>query len=133
MGLCIAESLLACGEFNPLDLRLRFAQWWSTGYCNAFGFDEHKRSSVGLGGNISASFTEFRKFQTEYTKAGDSKTSGNGSVMRLAPIPIFYHNNIDEAMEFAAKSSKTTHQGSQECFLTLQEMKQLNVVDFLHL
>jgi len=55
--------------------------------------------------------------ETEYTKAGDKYTSGNGSVMRLSSIPVFYHENIEEAMDFAYKHSKTTHQGDEaaEC------------------
>jgi ADP-ribosyl-[dinitrogen reductase] hydrolase len=28
------------------------------------------------------------------TNAGDEYTSGNGSIMRLAPIPIFYHDDL---------------------------------------
>ncbi len=39
--------------------------------------------------------------------------SGNGSIMRLAPIPIFYGdlfpNRIQELSEHAANSSRTTH------------------------
>jgi len=113
MALCVADQLLVDGEFNPRNLRLRFLCWWSYGYNTAF----KDRSSVGLGGNISQSFNEFMEERTEYTTAGDLKTSGNGSVMRLSPIPIFYHDNIQEAMDYAYKHSKTTHQGEEaaEC------------------
>jgi len=37
--------------------------------------------------------------------------AGNGSVMRLAPVPIFYHKDIDLAMRVSAESSYTTHVG----------------------
>lgn len=31
--------------------------------------------------------------------------------MRLAPVPIFYHNDIESARKFAYLSSLTTHPG----------------------
>ena len=34
--------------------------------------------------------------------------------MRLAPIPIFYHDKYDDCIKYAGESSRTTH-GSAEC------------------
>jgi len=34
---------------------------------------------------------------------------GNGSAMRIAPIGLFYYNNLDELREVAYKSSQITH------------------------
>jgi len=116
MGFCLAESLLACPEFDPIDLRIRFLNWWEFGYRNAFGYDSFN-TSVGLGGSIGQSFVEFQRAGTPYTKAGDLYTSGNGSIMRLAPVPIFFHSELEKAMDIASKQSKTTHQGDEaaEC------------------
>jgi len=115
MAQCIADSLLEKGKFDPIDLRTRFMCWWCLGYCNAFGFSNAPRGSVGLGGNISQSFSEFIKNPTiEYTKVGDEKTSGNGSVMRNSPIPVRYYKcGLETAMDIAYKQSKTTHQGDE--------------------
>ena len=115
MGLCLAESLLCFPDFNPIDLRIRFLNWWDFGYRNAFA--KTPRSSVGLGGCISMSFTEFMENCSEYTTSGDENTSGNGSIMRLAAVPIFYHDDLDKALDIAFKQSKTTHQGTEaaEC------------------
>ena len=119
MGLCLADSLLECRGFNPIDLRIRFLNWWEYGYRNAFGNENTLKRSVGLGGNIGSSFTEFKmsEYKTEYTIAGDKTVSGNGSVMRLAAVPVCYHNDIQKGMEIAGKQSKTTHQGDEaaEC------------------
>eukprot|EP01127_Copromyxa_protea_P010848 TRINITY_DN2686_c0_g1_i2.p1 TRINITY_DN2686_c0_g1~~TRINITY_DN2686_c0_g1_i2.p1 ORF type:complete len:369 (-),score=54.14 TRINITY_DN2686_c0_g1_i2:39-1145(-) len=119
MALCLAESLIANNGFNPIDLRLRFYNWWQLGYCNAFGYDTRRKfkESVGLGGNISMSMNEFQNEQKEYTETGDLNTSGNGSIMRNAPIPMFFWNSPLLAMEFAYKQSKTTHKGEEaaEC------------------
>lgn len=119
MALCLADSLLENDGFHPQDLRLRFLCWWKYGYNNAFALDEKRdrKSSVGLGGNIGASFEEFQVNGGEYTKAGNRSTSGNGSIMRNGAVPIFYHRDIKLAEEVAYKQSKTTHQGdeSAEC------------------
>lgn len=50
--------------------------WWYFGFCNAFehDVDRAQRSSVGLGGNIGTSFSEFIQNRTEYTIAGDKNT-----------------------------------------------------------
>jgi ADP-ribosyl-[dinitrogen reductase] hydrolase len=119
MGLCLADSLIYCKEFNPTDFMLRNVGWWYLGYNNAFKYDKQNshRRSVGLGGNISESLYEFIKYGHPYTKAGDLNTSGNGSIMRNAPIPVMFCQNMDNALKFAYLQSKTTHQGtiSAEC------------------
>lgn len=119
MALCLADSLLKQKGFNPRDLRQRFMCWWIFGYNNAFGADEMRKSlgSVGLGGNISKSLAEFQSSDSEYTTAGNLHTSGNGSIMRLAPVPIFYCHNPAQALQVAWSQSKTTHQGTEaaEC------------------
>ncbi len=119
MALCLADSLLVRGGLDARDLRLRFLNWWYFGYCNAFGFDAGRRgkSSVGLGGNISQSFEEFVRHKTEFTTAGDLHTSGNGSLMRNAPVALLYRADRALAEAMSYKQSKTTHQGEEaaEC------------------
>jgi len=41
-------------------------------------------------------------------------TAGNGSLMRLAPVPLFFATDPRRAMDMAAESSRTTH-GAQTC------------------
>eukprot|EP00808_Paulinella_micropora_P025197 g56813.t1 len=123
MALCLADSLLERKAFDPLDLRLRFHNWWAFGYNNAFGSDHDRpnKSSVGLGGNISQSMNEFVFRQLPFTKAGDRRTSGNGSLMRAAAIPIFYSSQPEACIRYAYAQSKTTHQGDEaaECAMLL--------------
>ena len=118
MGLCLADSLLMNkGELKPHDLMRRFLCWWYGGYNNAFRNNSTPRHSVGLGGNISQSFSRYKEYQEEETKAGDKNTSGNGSIMRNAAIPICFHYDINKACEKARKQSLVTHQGveAKEC------------------
>ena len=118
MGLCLADSLIMNkGELNQHDLMHRFISWWKGGYNNAFRNEHIPRHSVGLGGNISLSFKEYMKNPQPETKAGDKNTSGNGSIMRNAAIPICFSYNIELARDMARKQSLVTHQGleAKEC------------------
>jgi len=127
MGLCILDSLLMANENSSgfkvdcLDMMLRFVAWWCLGYNNAFGYDTETRKvqkhSVGLGGNISQSLRKFIEHGEGSTSAGDVETSGNGSVMRLAPISILFWDDIDAACRYARITSLTTHRGKEasEC------------------
>ena len=120
MALCLADSLLAhAGAFHPRDLRLRFALWHGLGYCNAFGRDEARRArwghlgSVGCGGIVGEAHEEFKRAPADYTHTGNLRSSGNGTIMRLAPVPILCRGDADAAMELAWCQSKTTHQGDE--------------------
>lgn len=47
----------------------------------------------------------------DYCEQGDRFNNGNGSLMRLAPIPIVFRKNIEQALYLSACSSLTTHNG----------------------
>jgi len=118
MGLCMADSLILQRGYDGSDIRARFWCWWNRGYNNAFRLDRSRmqRNSVGLGGNISKSLRAMSKL-----KAGEKpppffkakgEDAGNGSLMRFAPIAIFFHAaTLQELYEFSRQSSYTTHPG----------------------
>jgi len=117
MGLCIADSLLWNRGLDVFDMKVRFLNWWEYGYNNAFRLGPTPQHSIGLGGNISMSFTEFKQTGEVFTKQGDKETSGNGSLMRNAAPAAFYWDNLDLAMDCARQQSYLTHQGTEaaEC------------------
>ena len=120
MGLCLADSLLARGRLDPLDVALRFCAWWYGGYNNSFRFDTARpdRTSIGLGGMIGASLSAFLKDGRAVTSSGNRESSGNGSIMRLAPVPVFYSSLSPSAAAAAARAqSLVTHAGDEarEC------------------
>lgn len=119
MGLCLTDSLLVKKCFDPFDCMLRYLAWWNCGYNNAFRYDytDKFKHSVGLGGNISGSLKNFISKGTNYTTWGNAETSGNGSIMRNAPIPIAYHDKPERAVKIAHYQSRCTHQGHEasEC------------------
>lgn len=83
-----------------------FHMWLEHGHCNG-----GRPYSIGLGGNISISMGQFAKHREEYTAEGDKFNNGNGSLMRLAPIPLCYVNDQNKGMDIAGKQSRTTHNG----------------------
>ena len=118
MGLCLADSLIVKnGEYDAHDLMHRFLCWWYGGYNNAFRFDNSRNHSCGLGGMISESFEYYINSPKEQTEAGDKNSSGIGSIMRNAAVPICFHNDLNKAMKIAELQSYTTHHGDEaaEC------------------
>merc|ERR1719162_2689928 len=117
MALCITDSLICCGNYDGIDLRQRFHLWNRYGYSNAFGRDSsrHSRGSVGLGGNISMSMDEWQQQdeRTPGTREGNKFTSGNGSIMRNGPVPVWFRDDVNAAMAAAYQQSKTTHHGDE--------------------
>ena len=143
MGLCLADSLLENnGNFNGHDFMLRLLSWWYFGYNNTFRFDNNRyiKNSFGLGGNVAGSFkrylTELGK--NEFTTYGDENTSGNGSIIRNAPIPICFYKNLNLALDIAEKQSRVTHKGNEAAgccqlmtFITIKILEGENLKDIL--
>ena len=115
MALCFADSLISKGRFDALDCKLRYALWWETGYNNAFGRDRGRavRSSVGLGESIGRALDEYAKEGWAYTRRGTRRCSGNGSLMRNAPVPLFFHADERLALLASQLQSFTTHRGDE--------------------
>jgi len=127
MALCLADSLIACRRLDGADVRVRFWSWQAEGLNNTFRFDTERRSrqSIGLGYNISKSLFALKPGEAvdpAYISPGSSD-SGNGGLMRLAPVSIFHAepSRLEAALDDAGRSSLTTHPGAfaTECALLL--------------
>lgn len=113
MALCLAESLLYCGEFNPVDQMNRYCNWAEHGYMSSNG------KCFDIGGTVSQALYRYRGNGDPYAGSPDPQSAGNGCIMRLAPIPMFYFHNLDDVIKFAGMSSRTTH-GAHECISSSQ-------------
>jgi ADP-ribosyl-[dinitrogen reductase] hydrolase len=103
MALCLAESLVERREFDPADQMQRYLRWRTEGYLSSNG------RCVDCGNTVSAALDRFRTTGDPMAGSKDPDTAGNGSLMRLAPVPLFFSRNPDRAVELAGESSKTTH------------------------
>ena len=104
LALCLAESLVTCGEHNPRNQRKKYRDWLVEGYMTATGV------AYGSGRTMRTAVEAFDKEPFAYfTGEIEGGKIGNGSVMRLAPIPMFYVNDKRMAVEIAIDSSRVTH------------------------
>ena len=108
MALCLAASLVERGAFEPVDQMDRYVRWWKKGYYSSTGhcFD--------IGGTTLKALVAFMRSGEPYSGLTDPQSSGNGCIMRIAPIPIAYHWDEKIAIHYGGESSRTTH-GSIEC------------------
>ncbi|MDO6766114.1 ADP-ribosylglycohydrolase family protein [Agarivorans sp. 1_MG-2023] len=108
MALCLANSLLQQNCFDPIDQMNRYCEWYKNGYMSSNGvcFD--------IGITVSMALRKYIETKNPFSGSTDEYASGNGSIMRLAPIPIYYHDNYEQCIQYAGESSRTTH-GSAEC------------------
>ena len=103
MALCLAESLTEKGGFNPSDQLTRYVKWYREGYLSSTG------SCFDIGQTIYRALLSYRKTGKPYWETTNPQTAGNGSIMRLAPIPMYYHDDARKAVEMSGQSSRTTH------------------------
>lgn len=103
MALCLAESLIECRGFDPRDQMERYVRWWKEGRLSSTG------SCFDIGNTTRAALAAFLKTGNPFCGRSDSYSAGNGSLMRLAPVPMFYADDPIEAVEKSGESSRTTH------------------------
>ncbi len=103
MALCLADSLVTLGGFDPVDQLTRYVRWLDDGYLSATGV------CYGIGGTTKRSLKRFKETRAPYCGPTEPETAGNGSIMRLAPVPLAYSSRPEEAVARAAMSSLTTH------------------------
>jgi ADP-ribosylglycohydrolase len=103
MALCLAESLIECKGFDPQDQMRRYLKWYREGYLSSNGrcFD--------IGNTVRQALTRFERTGDPFSGSTDPQSAGNGSIMRLAPVPMFYVNSLLQAIEKSGESSRTTH------------------------
>lgn len=103
MALCLAESLVERQGFDPVDQLERYVRWWRKGHLSSTGY------CFDIGATTSSALARFERTHEPYCGTQETHAAGNGSIMRLAPVPLAYAGRPDEAIEHAAASSRTTH------------------------
>ena len=104
MALCLAESLLAYPDLNPLDLMQRFQRWLEVGENSATG------TCFDIGKTTLRALSQFKRTQNPIAGSTHIRDSGNGSIMRLAPVAAAHWRTAEIAEHIAQKQSATTHQ-----------------------
>ena len=112
LALALADSIAEAG-WDLNDQARRYVAWWRTGRYSV----NDRCFDIG---------TTTRMALARFERTGDARTSadrterasGNGSIMRLAPVPIRYAglfpDRLEELVDYLAESSLPTH-GSPQC------------------
>lgn len=117
MALALADSISTVG-WDLADQARRYVAWWQEGH---YSVNNH---CFDIGVATRAALARFRETCDPLTSGSPSeRSSGNGSIMRLAPVPIRYAHlfpdNTKKLAELAAESSLPTH-ASPQCLSACQ-------------
>lgn len=108
MALCLATSLVEQGKFDATDQMQRYCKWYHEGYLSSTG------KCFDIGTTTRGALSRFQQSGVPFSGDTHPKSAGNGSIMRLAPVPLFFYPNLEETARLARESSRTTH-GAEEC------------------
>lgn len=103
MTLCLAESLVERDGFDGEDQMRRYLRWLRDGHWSSIGV------AFAVGNTTRRAIEHFARTGEPFSGPSDPSTAGNGSLMRLAPVPVRYASDPARAVELAAQSSRTTH------------------------
>ncbi|MBM3457833.1 MAG: ADP-ribosylglycohydrolase family protein [Armatimonadetes bacterium] len=107
MALALADSIAGVG-WDLNDQARRYVDWWQNGAYSVTG------ACFDIGNQTRRSLAAFRQVgEVARVRDSDHRSAGNGSIMRLAPVPIafgsLYPAEIALLAERGEESSITTH------------------------
>lgn len=108
MTLCLAESLIEARGFHPRDQMKRYVRWLREGRMSSTG------EAFVVGNTIQKALEDFERHDNPFAGPTDERSSGTGSIMRVAPIALYFRKHPAQAIHLAGESSRTTH-GSRIC------------------
>ncbi|CAF3409793.1 unnamed protein product [Rotaria socialis] len=133
MALCLANSLIACQDFVPYDQLVRYKWWYRNGYMSSTG------QCFDIGAATRQSIEEFERRQRKFAQdhgipldhidllsdrnllqafdvlCSKDGVAGNGALMRLAPVPLFFFRVPELAVEYSGVSGRITHGDNEAC------------------
>lgn len=98
MALCIMESYVRCGAYDPADIAKNFVRWYEDGFCSSLSY------AFDVGGATTAAI---RGLKRGSLRNGSEDSQGNGSLMRFAPTLLL--NGKDPANRIIHEISDMTH------------------------
>ncbi len=104
MALCLADSLVARRGFDLGHQLDRYLRWLRDGYLSSAEY------AFGLGHTVSRALARYEMTGDPFSSGlTEPLSAGNGSLMRLAPVPLFYAADHAEAIRLSGESSRATH------------------------
>jgi len=108
MALAMAQAFIDNeGEFNPADIMHNWSRWYNAGEFIPRG------KCFDIGGTTQSAIDKYNKNNTLYNGVSLDDSSGNGALMRLAPV-VMVSKSPERAMELAVAQTILTH-GTRDC------------------
>jgi ADP-ribosylglycohydrolase len=100
MALCLAKSLIECKGFDAHDQMNRYIRWYKEGYFSSNGrcFD--------IGITVSNALNLFQETGDPLSGSTNPNMAGNGSLMRLVPVLLYYAEDPIQTITFVPKVHK---------------------------
>ncbi len=111
MALALADSIAAVG-WDLTDQAIRYVSWWRNGTYSVNG------TLFDIGITTAGALQEFEETGDPWNSGAPSpRASGNGSIMRLAPVPVAYVGLFPQQLgllvDRLVESSRPTHASPQ--------------------
>ncbi len=103
MAMCLAASLVETAGFDTKDQMQRYVRWYRDGYWSSTG------ACFDIGNTVGAALRRFEATGDPIAGSREPRHGGNGSLMRLAPVPLAFANTPEKAIRLAGEMSTTTH------------------------
>src|SRR6185295_11989560 len=89
MALCLATSLVERDGFDARDQMERYCWWADRGYLSSTG------KCFDIGNTVASALRRYQRDGNPYAGSRDQNSAGNGCIMRLAPIPMYFFPDLD--------------------------------------
>ena len=104
MALCLAESLLQRGGFDPHDQVARYTRWQSEGYLSATGV------CVGITASTAKALSAAQWRRQVFAGSHDPRQLDPEVLSRVAPAVMFAFGSPQEAVRLGCEAARTTCQ-----------------------
>lgn len=127
MALCLGISLVCRAGFHPYDQLVRYKWWYRDGYMSSTGkcFDigtatsealqefEHRQELFAYQHKIPLDqmdhLSDSRLLKDFNVQCSHADVAGNGALMRLAPVSLFFYRSPADAVNYSGLSAELTH------------------------
>ena len=103
MALALADSLVVEAGLDADDLMRRFLDWFDSGVYSCTG------NCFDIGNQTRKALERYRRSGKALARVTDPNASGNGALMRLAPVAIRHWRDHAQMARVAALQTRTTH------------------------
>ena len=104
MALCLAESLVERGEFDPGDQITRYRLWQREGHLSSTG------QCVGITAVVAQALATAKWSGKPFAGSHDPARLDKEALSRVAPVVLFFLAEPRSAIELAADAARTTDQ-----------------------